>query len=673
MRRGSLVQILINRAPLLPVIFSVIIGLVLAVQSGVVFWVTIACVVLLCSYLAIRGKSYLLISVAGGTLAGCAAMAVDDYINSCNVSLGEKSDVIGTIERVSESEHSFRLLLSLDGNLEGTAYVTVTNPDYGLRVGDVIRFNTTFQAPEIRKDVSEQETLERFFFLNHVGCTALVNGSHIEIIGKNKSLKYRLLRLRESIVDVIACTSLSPQAQGLLATLLVGDDSMLVDGSRERYSGAGVAHVLALSGMHIAVLVLIGAWLLYPLSVLGYHRFRWLLLIIALWLYAVMTGSSPSVIRAVLMFTLIILARYSGHRHSSLNALCFAALLILVLSPRSLFSAGFQLTFIATASLICLPVIVGVNFKKPWRGIGGKLLRWIWFYLIFTLSATVGSTLLSVYWFHKVPLYFLLSNIPCNILLPPVLGLGLLIIALHAVGIEWGILTVIEDTLCNFIDRTVAAVDGFPLHVIDGVYISGLQVAVGYAALAVLAWGIYNRKMLSILAPIVVILLIPYYQVTKTVEDKLFIARTSRASTIVYTHGREAFAFTTAPIVERTGMEDELRNYYRKFFELRGIDSVRLLNGGTVKNGLLKAGDYSILVVNDNEIDSLSAETDYLLVGSGFKGDIVGLAERMPGDTILLGSDINGRRRRRYLRELTEAGMPARDLGGNYGLELILH
>ena len=117
--------------------------------------------------------------------------------------------------------------------------------------------------------------------------------------------------------------------------------------------------------------------------------------------------------------------------------------------------------------------------------------------------------------------------------------------------------------------------------------------------------------MLSILAPIVVMLLIPYYQVTKTVEDKLFIARTSRASTIVYTHGREAFAFTTAPIVERTGMEDELRDYYRKFFELRGIDSVRLLNGGTVKNGLLKAGDYSILVVNDNEIDSLSAETDY--------------------------------------------------------------
>ena len=305
MNKEPLLQKLLNSAPLLPVMLSVIIGILLFMLDGLVFLVIVACLSLLSLVLIFKRKSYLLISLACGTLTGCFAMLTDDYVNRCSAPIGVKSEVSGTIERISESEHSFRLLLKLNGDFEGTAYVTVTNPEYGLRVGDIICFNSILKSLEFRKDVSEQETLERFFFMNHVARTAIVNGSNIEITGENKSIRYKLLRLREKVVDMIARSSLSPSSQGLLATLLVGDDSLLADGSREKYSGTGVAHVLALSGMHVAVLVMIGAWILFPLSFLGYHRSRWIIVIISLWLYALMTGMSPSVVRELMIMSLI--------------------------------------------------------------------------------------------------------------------------------------------------------------------------------------------------------------------------------------------------------------------------------------------------------------------------------------------------------------------------------
>ncbi|MDE6085145.1 MAG: ComEC/Rec2 family competence protein [Muribaculaceae bacterium] len=665
--------ILVNRAPLLPVLFSVTVGILAATANDWIGGCIVTGIILAGLLLLLKKEVFLFISLVGGSLAGCIIVTVDDYINRCTVPEQVKCDATGTVNRISESEHSFRLLLNLEGNFRGTCYLTVINPDYKLAVGDIIKINTTFRPPIVRKDESDQETLDRFYYLNHVGCTALVNGSHIDVIGKNKSLKYRLTGLRESIVDMIAGTSLSPHAQGFLATLLVGDDSMLFDGGREKFASAGVAHVLALSGMHVAVLVMVAAWVMLPFSIMGYHRLRWFLIIVLMWLYAMITGLSPSVVRAVVMFTLIIFARYLGYRHSSLNALCFAALLILVVTPRALFTAGYQLTFIATASLICVPVICGVDLKNQGRGILGKLQRWMWYYVIFTIAATAGTLLLSVYWFHKIPLYFLLTNIPCAILLPPVLVLGLTIIALQAIGADWSFLISTEDCLCSIIDWTVELNRLAPGHVIEGIYLSPAAVVLGYIALLIAMVSVYYKKKVIASVALISIIVILIYPFTREKSDRLFIARSSSASTVIYTQDREAYCFTTATMPDKTGLEEHLLSYYRKFFDTRGIRNLHLLNSGEMHNGLLRVGRYSILVINDNDFLPVDVAPDYILVGGGFKGDIVELAQKVPADTILLGTDINGIRRKRYFRELNDTGCAVRDLRDDYGLQLELN
>lgn len=225
---------------------------------------------------------------------------------------------------------------------------------------------------------------------------------------------------QKQLIKRIDALGFEAQETALLRSLLAGDRSNIDDELRDNFQRSGLVHILAISGLHVGIVLYLLQFLLYPLRWLPKGRFLQLLLVIALiWLYASVTGFSASVVRAAAMFSLLHIGVQLQRKTNSLNTLMLAAILLLSINTQWLFSVGFQLSFAAVwAILVFYPKLVALlnpsNFilKKSWQ------------IAVVSFTAQLGVFPISLYYFHQFPGVFLLSNVLLIPFLGFYLGLG---------------------------------------------------------------------------------------------------------------------------------------------------------------------------------------------------------------------------------------------------------
>lgn len=218
--------------------------------------------------------------------------------------------------------------------------------------------------------------------------------------------RLRCLQWRQQLLARYEAQGLEGEQYAVVAAMTLGDKSALTKDVREVYAVTGAAHVLALSGLHLGII-----YALLSLLVVGR---RWQMLsqfvcILGIWVFAFLVGLSASVVRSAIMLTVYALLSL-GHRDKmSLNTLAFTAILMLVVSPRSLFDIGFQLSFMAVASiLLWLPVFRGA-FSEAYL-MEHPLLKWVWSMAGVSLAAQLGVAPLIAFYFGRFSTYFLLTN-----------------------------------------------------------------------------------------------------------------------------------------------------------------------------------------------------------------------------------------------------------------------
>ena len=223
----------------------------------------------------------------------------------------------------------------------------------------------------------------------------------------------------------------NPEVAGVVLALMLGVRNNL-QGISKVYKKVGVMHVLAVSGLHIGLLYglllllfallsgLCGGWLGRP------QHHRWVALLL-LWAYAALIGFPPSVVRAVGMLSLIILAQTLLRPYDTMNGLCFLAFVSLLYNPYWLFDIGFQLSFVAVASILLFypPIVKAYTPNHPY-------LQYWWQGTALSIAAQLGTSPLSIHYFHRFPSYFLLGN---TIMLP--LVSCLLVLALGLLACAW--------------------------------------------------------------------------------------------------------------------------------------------------------------------------------------------------------------------------------------------
>ena len=233
---------------------------------------------------------------------------------------------------------------------------------------------------------------------------ALQEPSSVSRLDRSKTY---FLAQRAKLLDRLSESGLDGSVYAVVAAMTLGDKSQLTKELRDTYAVSGASHILALSGLHLGII--------YTLLSLLLSRRRWqvisqVVIIVCIWLFVFLVGMSASVVRSAVMITVYALLSL-GHRDKmSVNTLAFAAIVMLLFNPKSLFDVGFQLSFMAVLAILLFYPL----FESVWSQqflFGHRLFRWLWTTLAVSCAAQIGVAPLIAYYFGRFSCYFLLTNL----------------------------------------------------------------------------------------------------------------------------------------------------------------------------------------------------------------------------------------------------------------------
>jgi competence protein ComEC len=239
-----------------------------------------------------------------------------------------------------------------------------------------------------------------------------------------KTLVNLALPLRNAAATILHKALPDSAELGIAAALVLGEERWLDEQVEAGYAGAGVLHVLCVSGMHVVLLLSLLEKLLslVPLAP-RYQAARHGLMILFTWYYTSLTGFSPSIVRAAVMMTLLLGGKLLNRAGNMPNALAGCALLMLITMPGYLFDAGFQLSFLAVIG------IVFIHERLRWvvepSTAAGRAIRDL---VSVTIAAQAATFPISLYYFGQFPNYFILANLLIVPLSTGVLYLGMLLV-----------------------------------------------------------------------------------------------------------------------------------------------------------------------------------------------------------------------------------------------------
>lgn len=239
--------------------------------------------------------------------------------------------------------------------------------------------------------------------------TAYVDSSYWYLKGKSShfSLTMWALEIRDKILGYYKQLNLPPSSFAVVSALTVGDKRYLDDETKMAYINSGTMHILAVSGMHVGLLFWLLTQLFRPLMLNKRGKQLCSVVILGIiWIYALITGLTPSVVRASVMFSFWIIGDASNKNTSIYNTLSASALLLLIIDPDTIYDVGFQLSYLAV-----IGIVVFYKDIYNWFFIENFVVKHLWSWMAVSIAAQLLTLPVSLFNFHQFPNYFLLSNI----------------------------------------------------------------------------------------------------------------------------------------------------------------------------------------------------------------------------------------------------------------------
>ncbi len=314
---------------------------------------------------------------------------------------------------------------------------------------------------------------------------------HCKVVGHEKHPLpiYYAMQVRAYCEEQIKTYVRSPES-GLLIAMVLGIKDGLDRELRAAYQATGTMHILAVSGLHVGILFYLITVLLAPLKKLKYGKGLFVSTALGLlWFYAVVTGLSPSVMRAVTMLSVGTLGLVFARQGQVLNTIGFTAFVLITIDPKIVYDIGFQYSFAAVLGIVLL--------YKPLYSIASpqnRILDYVWQLFCVSLAAQLATSPLSLYYFHKFPTYFWLANVFVVPMAFFVLASGLLLLAVSwmspvAIWVGKGC-----ELLVYLMNGFVLSIEKFPFAVLGGFFPSQAMVIVQYILIALVFLYFIQKK-----------------------------------------------------------------------------------------------------------------------------------------------------------------------------------
>lgn len=364
-------------------------------------------------------------------------------------SVGVEVDVLGRKNESAITHDAGRLLLYIEKSQEALS----------LKEGDVLLINTRFDS--IVNDLEQTFDAEAFYNKKGIYHRSYVSNDKWQLMGYRES-RSLLSRWRDHLGFVIESWSMHEYSAQVMKALVLGDKRTLDKDLQQSYANAGVVHILAVSGLHVGVIFLLMSVVLNRITNPKQQVLRSTLIIAALWIYALLTGLSPSVWRASTMFSLITIGRNLGRITGIYNTLCASALLLLILEPSLLFSPGFQLSYAAVFGIVRYQPLI-LSMWSP----GSKWLMYIWEIMSVSLAAQLLTMPFTFYYFQQFPTYFLVANLLIIPLIAIIMIASIITLIFGAMLDLPTFITIGMDYAFRFPNTVVEHINAWPMAVLQ--------------------------------------------------------------------------------------------------------------------------------------------------------------------------------------------------------------
>lgn len=578
--------------------------------------------------------------------------------------------VTGRVINLSFTDFSTRLTVDvLDKDLAPCKVLLSTQGcDYTMSAGDLVTWEAAMKEVHNAGNPGEMDYAGYLLHSQGIRYEQHLLLKQLQKAGHSPTLANRIATLRRQLQQQVFNSNLSAGAQRFVIALLLGNSQLIDPSTRQEFSAAGVAHVLALSGLHVGFIALIIWFLLFPLDYLGLKKLRLVLTLVAIVLFAFFTGLSPSVVRATVMIGFVFAAFVFYRRSVSLNALAMSALIILVFSPSSLYSVGFQLSFITVlAVLLFAHVPESLKSRHQW-------VNSITATAITSVVAMLATIALSAHYFHTVSVMSVLSNLLILPAMPVFMALGALFLLVTAAGLNWPVLDRAIDLIYQYIHWAAQGVNTIPMSHVKGVYVSTAGVVIYFVALILLSLWLYRRNhryLLGCVATLALLWAHSSFIDYKTPKQGMVVFNSFTSTPILYFDNGTGYVWT--PDDEETDSATFAR-YHEGFLARYSIDELRFINGDSVvqSEGALFKPPYAhlmgkrLLAVGAGKWRSMTScdplKLDQIIVTKRFHGTAAKLRELYQFDTLIISGAMYPTTLEPLLQACDSIGIPYHNL-----------
>jgi competence protein ComEC len=468
------------------------------------------------------------------------------------------------------------------------------------------------------------------------------------------TLKGWLVEIRESLLSRLKAHGVGGREYAVLAALLLGKTSDIDKELMLFYSGAGAVHILAVSGLHVALIYVLLAPLFNNFFPGKKHRLlKTFLPSLLLWIYAGITGFSSSVLRAALMFTCFIIADNFQKENNIYNTIGASVVLLILWQPNIAFETGFQLSYLAVLGIVLLQKRI-LAFCEP----STSLLDKSWKLIAVSIAAQIATLPYTLFYFDQFPTWFLLTNLLVIPLSTVILycGLGSFALLWWSDGADFTLgltsfLTRLMNDLMIFIGKLpFAVIDAIHLDKIDFVLLSLLMV-LGCR------WMLWYHARSLLYAQIVLFFFLinqMFFDTSSNEQAQVCFHAIRKGDAISITCGRETWIYA-----DSTLMHDEMakRNYFKNYHTDLGIRDVheRRLDSLSVRNQILMLGDSLICVMHESLLsDARLPDAGYYYFPSQFKGKerLLKNGERFIGRTLIFSASLSDHAFRKWVKQM---------------------
>lgn len=302
--------------------------------------------------------------------------------------------------------------------------------------------------------------------------------------------KQTMFKTREFVVNTLDKYIKGNDEPALAKALLIGYKIDLDKDLVQAYSNVGVVHLIAISGLHLALIYALLFWITARIPFINKSKFlRLSVILFCLWFFSLLTGGSASVLRSAVMFTFIAVGMTFKKKSSIYNSLAASAFILLCFDPFMLWDVGFQLSYCAV-----LGIIIAQRYIYNWLYFKSKLLRGIWKLSSVSLAAQLFTLPVCLYYFHQFPLLFLLSNLVAIPLATLTLWACLALIAISPIHIVAMYLGKIIACIIWCLNHSVLFINALPFSLWDGISITVTETILLYLSIAFFLYWLITKN-----------------------------------------------------------------------------------------------------------------------------------------------------------------------------------